>query len=406
MLQVKKYNSIKEIDQGHWDSIINTNDYFHTHQFISVVEESRVENATFQYLLIYDDSNLVATTVLSGFNISLDLFISTNFVVRKIRQLFPNVFTIKILVCGLPASFGQLNVVIKDALYAEEVCTLIASGMKQLANETGTRFLAIKELRQGELIEFSSFEKNGFFQGNSIPYMNLPIRWKTFNDYLSSLRHPYRRRIMLSLKKSGAPIPRIIPREAYNENSKNAALVLGEPEMGYSEKFYKMYLGVMSRTPTKLETLNKAFFENLFGETTGIKILSLVVAGKEISSGILVLQGETITFMLAGRENEKDDYDSYFNLVYGIIAYAIESGCKYLKLGQTAYWVKQSIGALPENEYLYFASTSKFWQAIIRKFRNVFFPPTVLKNIHAFKTNNNDGVVLNAKTDLQQLTLA
>ena len=73
---------------------------------------------------------------------------------------------------------------------------------------------------------------------------------------------------------------------------------------------------------------------------------------KIISSALLVPHGDTLTFMLAGRENEKDEYDSYFNLVYGIIALAIQSGCKKLKLGQTAYWVKQCVGALPEPELI------------------------------------------------------
>jgi predicted N-acyltransferase len=278
--------------------------------------------------------------------------------------------------------------------------------MKQLAKESGARFMAIKEFRLSEFKRFSFFEEDGFFPGNSIPYMNLAIRWKNFDEYFLSLRHPYRRRIQLSLKKMECSVPVIKSMNEIDPASKKACLVLSEAQTTNAEEFYKMYLGVMGRTPTKLETLNQAFFENLLKENHDLKVLSIIAGGKTISSGILVKQGDSLTFMLAGRENEKDAYDSYFNLVYGIIAYAIGSGCSNLKLGQTAYWVKQSIGAVPENEYLYFASTNKFWHALISKFRNVFFPPTVLKEIHVFKTNNSGEVVLNAPDGLRQLTLA
>jgi predicted N-acyltransferase len=406
MLQVKKFNSIKEIDQEHWESFINPGDYFHSYQFIRVVEDSRVENAAFKYLVFYDGQEIVSTTVLSAFNISLDLFISNNFLVRKIKQFSPDFFTIKIVACGLPASFGQLNLRAANNADLREVCSLLSSAMKQLAKESGARFMAIKEFRPAEFKRFSFFEDEGFFPGNSIPYMYLTIRWKNFEEYLLSLRHPYRRKIQLSLKKMECSRPQVKSIKEFDPACKKACIVLSDPQHTNAEEWYKMYLGVMGRTTTKLETLNQAFFENLLKENKDLKVMSLIAGGKTISSGILVKQGDSLTFMLAGRENDKDAYDSYFNLVYAIIAYAIESGCSILKLGQTAYWVKQSVGAKPENEYLYFASTSKFWHSVISNFRNVFFPATVLKEIHVFKTNKNGEVVLNAPPGHQQLTLA
>jgi hypothetical protein len=157
------------------------------------------------------------------------------------------------------------------------------------------------------------------------------------------------------------------------------------PDKSFAGDFYQLYLKVMERTPTKLETLNQAFFENLFLQQEDYRILKLVVKGKIISAAVLVFSGDTLTFMLVGRENEKDEYDSYFNLVYGIIALAIREGFKIIKLGQTAYWVKQCVGGEPENEYIWFSSSSKCWHWILRKGKKIVFPETRLKKVNAFK---------------------
>jgi hypothetical protein len=76
MIQVTKYDSIHHIDPQHWNSILHTDDTFHSWQFIRIVEDSKVENSRFLYLLFYKEQQLVASTVLSAFSISLDIFIS------------------------------------------------------------------------------------------------------------------------------------------------------------------------------------------------------------------------------------------------------------------------------------------------------------------------------------------
>lgn len=384
MVTLRQVNSIHEIDPQHWDSIVKEEDVFHRHNFICVVEDSKVEGAGFFYLLFYHEEKLVATTVLSAFSFNLDLFISDNFFVRWIKKLVPGFFQIRLLVCGLPASFGQLNLALTDSVYAGEVCSLIAEKMKVLAKELGISLMTVKEFRQEEHKCFQQFEREGFFSANSIPYMNLNIEWKSFEEYLSALRHPYRRKIMLSLRKIQQSQPVIIKEAEYKENNEMPALVLSEPNEDFADRFYKLYLGVMERTATKLEILNLSFFKNIFQQHNAYKILSLVVKGEIISSAVLIFTADTLIFMLAGREHGKDKYDSYFNLVYGIIALAIETGCREIKMGQTSYWVKQCVGAKAEPELIYFASRRPLLHQVLKSLRHVIFPVLKLKPVHVF----------------------
>ena len=108
----------------------------------------------------------------------------------------------------------------------------------------------------------------------------------------------------------------------------------------------------------------------------------------------MVPHGDTLTFMLVGREDEKDKYDSYFNLVYGIIAYAIERKFKKLKLGQTAYWVKQSVGGIPENQLIYFACTGSIRHFILKSLTKLIFPEIKIKPVQVFKKERNVSKVL------------
>ena len=114
--------------------------------------------------------------------------------------------------------------------------------------------------------------------------------------------------------------------------------------------------------------------------------MNLVVAEKIVSSAVVVFHGDTLTFMLVGKDEEKDEYDSYFNLVYAIISVGIQHGCKKIKMGQTAYWVKQCVGATPEDEFIYLASRKPFVHWILRSLRHVIFPQTKLKAANVFKS--------------------
>jgi predicted N-acyltransferase len=385
MLQLKKYTSIHQIDQLHWDSILDSVDILHSWQFIRIVEDAKVENSRFRYLLLYKEEELIATTVLSAFTISLDIFITDNAWVRLIKKWLPHFFNVKILICGLPASFGQLNLKIVDEIFADEVCKMIAQEMRTLAKEWKIRFLSVKEFLEHNKNLGGRLLKEGFFLANSIPYMSMKINWDSYSAYINSLRHHYRRHILKSLQKIKCERPYIIHSEEYNGNTPGIKWVLSDPDWISPQKYYKLYLKVMERTKTKLETLNLAFFEELFKDNENYQLLSLVDRGNILSSALLVDHGETLIFMLVGRENEKDEYNTYFNLVYGIIAYAIEKKYNKIKLGQTAYWVKQSIGGIAEGQYVYFACTGKLRHWILKSLNTQIFPPTKLYSVKIFK---------------------
>jgi predicted N-acyltransferase len=384
MLRVEYYKSIHLIEETVWNSLLTEHDVFNTHRFISVVENARVENASFWYLVFYDGEEIVGHAVLSSFSISLDLFISKNALIRTIKKIRPGFFTVNILFCGLPVSFAQSNLKVKDDTYAPRVVEEVAKEMEKIATVENINLLCAKEFKGKESDLYSTFLMSNFFKAYSLPYMTMNLHWDSFTEFLKNLRHPYRRAIKLSLRKSGGERPKIhLPHEVYDDHQ--PVWLLGDIMLLPAQDLYEMYLPVMDRTPTKLETLNYEFFEEIQRSYKNkMEVLVVQQQGKVLCAGILLQHQNELTFMMVGRKDAKDKAHSYFNLVYGILELAISRGVHRINLGQTAYWVKQRIGGESVDVYIYFKSRKKIINWILKKLNKVIFPKLDLKKLSVF----------------------
>lgn len=388
-MKVRRFASIHGIPEPLWDGLLDGGHPYHSCRLIRAVEDARVEDSRFWYLLFEDDDRLVATAALSAFTVSLDLFLGKVFqrIAGFIRRGFPRFLRIDVLFCGLPASFGQSNLFFFAGVDPQPVLALLVEEMEILSREHGLRFLSVKEFKESELPQAQDLERLGFFRGHSIPYVSMEIRWQSFEDYLASLRHPYRRHIRRSLAKMGMDRPQIHPFSPESLADPHPRLVLGGPEILSPGRFFQLYLHVMARTETQLEILNEAFFERLWIELgPDLRILAAVGQGEVLAAALLLETGDTLNFMLVGLpEAPETPWDLYFNLLYAILDQAILQGCRRLNLGQTAYWGKQQIGGLPEEEFLFFKAANPRLHAVLRVLRGILFPRMRLQSPRVFK---------------------
>lgn len=366
-LEVRRFSSIHEIPASLWDGLIAEEHPYHAHRLIRAVEDARVEQSRFWFLLFYDGDRPVASAVLSAFTVSLDLFLGSALqkLAAIVRRRFPRFLRIDVLFCGLPASFGQSNVLIADGVLEPLVCE-----MENIARETGLRFLCVKEFKTHELPRLGELERLGFFRGYSIPYMSMDIRWRSFDEYLATLRHGYRRHIRRSMAKLGS-----------------ARIVRGGADVVSPRRFFELYSNVMARSETKLEMLNEAFFERLWIELgADLQIIAAVDGGEVLGAALLVKSGTTLNFMLVGLPAARQTpNDIYFNLLYAIVDQAIRQRCDRLNLGQTAYWGKQQIGGEAEEEFLFFKAESPWLHALLHALRRILFPHLRLQSARVFK---------------------
>ena len=377
-LRIDCRRSIRDIDEGLWDTVNAREDLFHSHRFLRAVEDGKIEDSSFWYFLFYRDSAPVGAAVLSSFVVSLDLLVGerTRKVVEAARRLLPRFLRVRVLFCGLPVSICRDSLCIADSSCRREILDCLVAEMTRIARERAIGFLCFKEFPEEHAAAVEDLSDHGFFAADSLPDVSLRLSWPDFGSYMADLRHGYRRHMRRSLGKLGLAEPLPPDARAPGAPPGMPVLALGGPASCPPERFHELYRNVIARAEVRLETLGEPFFRSLY-EAMGadMQVLVLAEGGETLGAALLMTQGGEMTFFLVGLDYaRRDEHDVYFNLIYGIVAAAIRRGCDRLRLGQTSYWVKQSVGGVPAPVRFYLRAERGWVHRLVRAFRPLLFP--------------------------------
>ncbi|NNE02819.1 MAG: GNAT family N-acetyltransferase [Flavobacteriaceae bacterium] len=384
MLRLIPYKSIHDIESDLWDSLVPPDEIYQKHDFICLLEGAKENGTDHWYVLIYKEGLLVATACIIQFRIELDCLMQGNkFWIKKIRRFFKNFMTMDVLICGLPISLGQRNIVIRDRSDTGDVIELISTYMKKIAKRKRIKHLFFKEFSEDVIGNFKNLSDHGFIRAFSLPYMEMDVHWDSFEEYLKSLKHKYRRKIRKGLAKLN------IDEKNFTFDLEKLGAHLNSYNKGSAKEFYRGYLAIMARASNKLEVLSYNFFKLLFRRFQHKMDLLEIRNGKEVlASGILIKEGDGLFFMLCGLPEAKNqEFDPYFNLLYAIVNLAIKRRCSKIYLGQTAYWSKQQIGGYPKQRFIYYHSSRKIIHYAVNKFKSSIFPQIALKEVSVFNCN-------------------
>lgn len=189
---------------------------------------------------------------------------------------------------------------------------------------------------------------NGFSKGNYLPICVLENKWKTFDEYLGSMRSSYRRRINQALKKS-----------------EKIEYVFLENNKDFTDEMYELYEQVFNHSQYSLEKLTTDFFKNDIS-----KILLLKISNK-VEAFIQMIEdkaNDMLIFEFCGYNYEiAHEYDIYHNMLIKIVQYAIDNGFKYVQFGQTAYDAKLKFGAKMHRNYFLLSHSNKLINWLIKK---------------------------------------
>lgn len=158
-------------------------------------------------------------------------------------------------------------------------------------------------------------------------------RFSTFEEYIESLRSPYRRRINKALIQR-----------------KNLDIIKLDKK-DFNEDHYNLYLSIMSRTKHPLETLPIEFFKAYESE-----IYEFVDRKTKNVVGFIQtkLIKDRLCFVFGGfRKEDNEIYDIYYNMLLKIIEIGIEKQVKTIEFGQTAEESKFKIGCIEVPKYVY-----------------------------------------------------
>ena len=385
---VQIVRSINEIEPALWDAINAPHGLYWTHRFFKSIESSGVMDASYWYIMFYQDGNLVATAVLSDFIVSLDLLLPMfiQHICNHIRRIRKSFMKLRILFCGIPLSIGKHTLSVSTSTSKRQVIKELHYRMEQIARCEGINYLCWKEFPESESYITKELIVLDYIKALSIPRMTLNIRWPTWEVYVQEMRHSYRRKIYQSLQRLGKH--KILSPIGNDDNIKVTypRLIVSEFKLNHASRMNQLYQEVMKRSTTKLEILNLAFFERTAMHMTD----DLVFIGLEDENNIqgaalLGKNGNWLNFLLVGFNYEcRDRYQTYFNLLNGIIAYGIKKGYKLIDLGQTTYDIKSRLGGESEEMYFCLKPLSTVTRFILRFLSKLLFPKTHIPSRRVF----------------------
>ncbi|HEV2915486.1 MAG TPA: GNAT family N-acetyltransferase [Pyrinomonadaceae bacterium] len=365
---------IQEVDAAEWDSIIGPDDLQATHRFIETCQSAEVENALYRHLMIYDGDRLVCVASLSLMLVSLDLLSKgmTRAAIRSLRAWRPNFLRVPLLLCGLPVSFGNSCIRWREGADSARLLEMVAGVMDSVAQDLHASVLCFKEFRDEEADALKTLTRYGFFRAQSLPGCSMPIAWRSFEDYVKSMRAGYRRQLMATLR---------VRREA------GLTVRVMEDFGAECARIHGLYEAVMDGAEFQLERLNAAFFEKLnanFGADS--RAILLERDGELLSAAIMLYTRRVATFLLVGINYEHNrEYHSYFNIVIEVIREAINAGAETLELGQTSYDLKGRLGGATTGRHLYLKHRNGWLNPIFRTASGLLFSPATVPGRRVFR---------------------
>jgi predicted N-acyltransferase len=371
---VRVYERIEEADAAEWNSILSPDDIQATHEFINTCQSAEVENALYRHLMIYEGDQLVSVASLSLMTVSLDLLSSgvTRKIIRLMRRLRPNFLRVPLLLCGLPVSFGNSCIRFREGASPAQIIEIINDVMDSVAQDFGARVLCFKEFTTDESISLDQLTQSGYFRASSLPGCTLSINWRTFDEYLASMRAGYRRQLMATLR---------IRREA------GLSVRVVKDFRKDCAGIHRLYQAVMDRAEFQLERLNLAFFEGLnINLRRHSRAILLEQNGELLAAAVMLFTGRVATLLLVGIDYEQNrQYHSYFNIVIESVREAINAGVEILELGQTSYDLKGRLGSVTTDRYLYLKHRNRGLNSILRRASGLLFPSVALTERRVFK---------------------
>ena len=245
-----------------------------------------------------------------------------------------NIFTfgklkcfINLKVIGYPCSLSNCGYITNNERFMFDYIKTI-SGAKLVLNVSNP--ILIEDMTVGETLPTCIF-KNTF---------------SSVDEYLTSLRSGYRRRINIAINNC-----KDIEIKEINDNSIDV---------------YDLYLNTYNKSNYKLEKLEKGFFEKIEAQR-----LVFLKNDKPVGFVLIKQDKDKLIFMLCGMDYQYDTTDLYYYMLFNIIKFAIDHNSKIIDFGQTSEETKMKFGALLEKKYFYAHHTNPILNYIVNLGKNL-----------------------------------
>jgi predicted N-acyltransferase len=378
-LNVKIHRSIAEVNEGRWDAIVGKDRIFCAYKYIEALEKSGMNEGRCYYVAVYDGDEIVAHACAYFISTELDVFAqgAVRKIINLVRRKRNNFFILRSLECGPPIALGSA-LSFKDGADRAEAMRLLCHGIEELAKELGIKFLLFRDFYDDEKELCGFLEERGYEKIHNLPKAEIKVRWKSFDEYLNSMRSNYRCKIVKGMDKCAKANISIRPLKNFSDSSR---------------ELKRLYDNVSHQAKEiKRESLPETFFQNLdkyLGERA--VILAAMKDDRLIGFMLTLFNGKELIPALLGLDYDYNrEYCIYFNLFYKTIELAIETGMDKIDMGITTLDPKKDMGSEIVALNMYMKHSNPLLNKIIPTLFDMITPPDTTGPRNVFKEGRAD----------------
>jgi len=351
-LKIQVFKKISEIPAGDWNKVFP--DVLESYDFYRTLDDSGLEQFTFYYVMAYDNEAPVGAAACFLMEYPLDTSIAGPLkrVTSCIRKRLPGMLSVRALICGMPLGLGRVGIVGDTGAVTEE----ILRGMEEIAAKEKAAILAFKDFDKSYARALDPLQKNGFSKLDSLPFAELDVRFKDFEEYLGNLSGATRYDLRRKFKKV--------------DNLVKIDLEITEKlEESALQDAYKLYLDTVAKHDMGFELLTADFFRNISANMPGrVKFFLWKIRGKLAAFQLcLVSKDVMIDYYVGFDYSIAHEYHLYFIRFRDSLNWCIEHGIKKYEIGATGYEPKRRLDFDFRPLYIY----AKFRNRMIRPFFNL-----------------------------------
>jgi predicted N-acyltransferase len=354
-------DTISSIKKEDWDAFFGNcpEGYW----FYETLEQSRLAEFSFHYLLAYRQERLTAILPFFTADFSADTVLEPGArkLVGAVRAVAPRFLVFKTLFCGSPFGEQGLLGLAADVCDKEAMVQAMARELKAICKRRGLALLIFKDFSDADTPVLDLLHGQGFFKTDSFPSAIIDLPYKTFDDYLASLGNGARKDLRRKLKKAraaGALTTQVV--ESVDE---------------IIDDIYRLYMNTYNAGATKFEKLTKEFFLKAAEKAgPGCRYFLYYINGKLAAFNLCFVHGDLLIDKFIGFDYDiARQYSLYFVSWCVNIQWCIENGITGYQVGQTDYDPKTYLGCRLVPLYAYVRHTSgivnRFLQ-VLAKFLN------------------------------------
>jgi hypothetical protein len=336
MERIIKRISTPEKLNANWNKLADF--YFQKKEFLTHLH--KYNPCTQRYYELYCNNKFVAGTVV--YTLKVDIFTFAN---------IPSPFKFQII--GLPASIATPPMIGDSGEFEYFLSELI-------------------QLESGLILGINFLEdhlQNKVLNMRTLPTFILNLECDKVESYENTLRHSYRRRIH-KIRNKFTGITSV---------TSDCSL--------FNEEHYDLYLEIMKKTKTKLETLSFKLFRYLPPNF----LLTTYYDDKKMLCWHIICKDINVLFFFFGGMNYlyRDQFQSYNNNLLGIIGAAYDYKYNMIDFGQTAEVAKTRLGATLSERRMFVYHKNPLISGLLKLLRNIMSYSTTNEKCHVFKGNNS-----------------